>query len=473
MTTSPSRAAADLDRLRHETAALYRFVQNIRDYASKTGGPRVYSEAGHRFLNHIGEIADATLLFLDRFPAAAPADASLRSSYLQKLATLQSCWETFHKFVKPAADCDTMHFPLPLVEALSHQVRQLRGFARVHFAVFHTDELTYLQLNTGRLRGLSKRLVALVPTAKIFPHELGLIGIPYSASKAVFANCIIAHEIGHFVFQTSASENWRLSLDQAVELEIHAVFADITEPEWIDPIKVARECIRAWVQELFCDLFAVGLIGPAYSLAYVEFSRLHHLLEPEHNLSTSPADVNASHPSDHWRLDWQTQMLERLGWWPLVDGSTADAARALQRIRAPISGQPVPPINRANIDDLLFPKSQEAFRRIASALLKRVEELLEPIRPDTTRFEKLYLAIHPYLALGVVPSTIQFDGSDHFPDPVTLLNAGYKFYLESLPELISNVKDAKPESISERAYWGDKLELWIMKALEDYSLRNH
>ncbi len=55
------------------------------------------------------------------------------------------------------------------------------------------------------------------------------------------------------------------------------------------------------------------------------------------------------------------------------------------------------------------------------------------------------------------------------PSPVTLLNAGYQFYLTKLDTLIKSI-NKNPEDFSERTRWATRLEEWIGKAIEDERL---
>jgi hypothetical protein len=69
-----------------------------------------------------------------------------------------------------------------------------------------------------------------------------------------------------------------------------------------------------------------------------------------------------------------------------------------------------------------------------------------------------------------VPSTLVLDGGRLvYPDPITIINASYRFYLESVPDLVDNIR-GQDESAGTRAKWVERLELWTLKAIEDHSL---
>lgn len=75
-----------------------------------------------------------------------------------------------------------------------------------------------------------------------------------------------------------------------------------------------------------------------------------------------------------------------------------------------------------------------------------------------------------YLSRGVVPSTLIQRRKGVFPNPVTLINAAYLFYLENLPELMGRIKGQRPRILSERNKWSERVESWTLKALEDIRL---
>jgi hypothetical protein len=52
-------------------------------------------------------------------------------------------------------------------------------------------------------------------------------------------------------------------------------------------------------------------------------------------------------------------------------------------------------------------------------------------------------AIEKYLSWGVVPATIIRDGRAFRPDPVILINATYRFYLEGIPTLVSRINQPR------------------------------
>lgn len=99
---------------------------------------------------------------------------------------------------------------------------------------------------------------------------------------------------------------------------------------------------------------------------------------------------------------------------------------------------------------------------------------------------RYHRSIEQYLNNGVIPSTVMLENSllrrglaaagwgpkprGQHPGFVPIINAAYKFYLESLPQLLRNIEDADDTSCVDRNHWMTRLEMWTMKAIEDSEL---
>lgn len=85
-------------------------------------------------------------------------------------------------------------------------------------------------------------------------------------------------------------------------------------------------------------------------------------------------------------------------------------------------------------------------------------------------FTKFHASVEEYLRNGIVPSTVLLGSHPCNPDPVTVLNASYKFYLESLDSLMERIAEQDPSRTRDRNRWIKRLELWTIKAMEDHKL---
>lgn len=265
-------------QVEHDAASLLRFVDGLIILIRRSQSARVYSATSATLLKYLEDLGEATKSFLEAFPKKLPSEERLHQAYLQKLSTIRDGWYTLHQFVKVALDADTLSVPVAFLEALFRRFRSIPIFSAARFAVLHTHDVNYLQISANWMRRRTQQLASLIPGAPEFPGDFGLIGIPYSQSEAVFVNCIIPHEMGHFAYQQGPARGqleaeYSRSLDSAFGNA--AILPDPQERAWW------RDRLASWSEEMFCDLIGVRMVGPAYSLALVELLDLGGLLSAE------------------------------------------------------------------------------------------------------------------------------------------------------------------------------------------------
>lgn len=263
----PGATPLHIETLQRDAAALFSFVDSVCLHCQEGPEAPAYLSPSTTFFRYIRRLGDATKAFLNAFPGSAPKDQKLYQFYRQKLETIRSGWFEFHQFIKPAVDADTLNVPYALVEALTRRLNRIPEFRKTKFVLFHFHEVNYLQVRVSEIKKTANRLASLIPDSRDFPPDLGMIGIPYSQSSSLYLNCLIAHEIGHFVFQNLQLRQKLLPhVGQSLKLSLGAKFAS-AGAEYLD---WSRDRLLSWSEELFCDLFAIWLVGPCYALAYVE-----------------------------------------------------------------------------------------------------------------------------------------------------------------------------------------------------------
>jgi hypothetical protein len=241
-----------------------------------------------------------------------------------------------------------------------------------------------------------------------------------------------------------------------------------------------RKTVLQWAKEIFCDLFAIRLVGPCYSFAYIELFDLTNLLNKSATLLIGDnADSQAqsyraypSHPSHPFRVKAQAELLKADGWWEVimnVDSRECAVIGALLDLKfdtfieaEETSEQRRDPFVRALID--ILPQTRKQVGDITDGIDVRLHE-----------YSLLYDEIAEYLSNGVVPSTLNTKdsaGTLHkvHPSPITLLNASYRFYLQGVEGLMARIKGQNPSSPHDRTAWMRRIEHWTMKALEDVAL---
>jgi hypothetical protein len=460
--------------LERDAAALFSFVDSVCEVVPERRKSTQYLNPSEIFFSYIRQLADTTKAYLDTFPGTAPKDPRLFQSFRQKLETIRLSWFEFHQFIKAAADADTLSIPHSLVETLTKRLNLVRGFAKTRFAIFHSDELNYFQVRVSAMKETADKLKSIIPNQPPFPENLGLIGIPYSQSSSLYLNCLISHEMGHFVFQRSDIRDKLLpAIESALKRTLGAQLsatgpADLT---W------SKDRLAAWAEELFCDLFAIWLTGPCYSFSYVELFGLTTNIDPSARSGFNVTDKSVifwrNHPADLFRIKQHVFLLQELGWWNEIKTIKSHYIQVLTSAVA---------IDEASLQVHTLDKQPAYANSTLQAFLllpPRIRELLVEVMRDAdgkelecgvAHYKKFARLILEYLSEAVVPSSV-FDGKDHrYPNTVSLLNASMRFYLESLEELMNGIEHQNTSLASHRSRWIKKIESLTGKAIEDHYL---
>jgi hypothetical protein len=461
------------DQLQREVASLYAFVETVSRACAPPPQAVSYSESSSKFFDYISHLAECTKKHIADFESHAEDDAEEFVEARTELWTLRAAWRELHQFIKPSVDADTLNQPTAMVAALVSRLNELKGFESTDFTIFHTDSFDYSQVNPSATEDAVTQLARIVD-AEGFPANLGLIGIPNSQGKALFLNCLLAHEIGEYAYAKRGIEAG-LASDAAAALEKHIGKEFATSP--LTAQSLMTKTVLQWAKEIFCDLFAVRLIGPSYSFAYIELFDLMNLLNKDGNLivgdnTKPPIQSYRAHPSHPFRVKAQAELLKGEGWWDLIkdlDSRQCAVLRALLELNLDsfieaeeaVGGDRVPFV-KALVDVIPQVKTQ-------------VGNVTNGIDPRLHEYSMLWKPIAEYLSNGIVPSTLNVTDSagilqEVHATPITLLNASYRFYLEGVETLMSRIKGQNLSSAQDRTAWMKRIENWTTKALEDVAL---
>jgi hypothetical protein len=303
---------------------------------------------------------------------------------------------------------------------------------------------------------------------------LGLIGIPNSQGNALFLNCLLAHEIGEYAYAKRGIEP-SLAASAAAALEKH-VGQEFAAQSLTVQSRMTKTVLQ-WAKEIFCDLFAVRLIGPCYSFAYVELFDMPNLLNKDGTLivgDTAKPQIQSyrAYPSHPYRVKAQSELLREEGWWDLIkdlDSRHFTVLRALLELN---------PDTFIEAEEAAVGGTAPFVKALADVMpqaKKQVGIVTNGIDPRLHEYSMLCKPIAEYLSNGIVPSTLNVLVStgrlqEVHPTPITLLNASYRFYLEGVEELMSRIKSQNLSSPQDRTAWMKRIENWTTKALEDVAL---
>jgi hypothetical protein len=255
---------------------------------------------------------------------------------------------------------------------------------------------------------------------------------------------------------------------RAAEQELLKNFGTQLKP--LDRIGITG-ILTQWSEELFCDLFAVRLVGFCYPFAYIELFDGSKALDGNSAFSSARAsgmtDFDESYPPDLFRLKQQVEILVKDQWWSdlvLVDShyvKVLEAAKQMTDTDFDFPGMTDP-------DRVL-----KAFFTIVPKIFSELESLTTGLGSACGRWKTEHVAVESYLEHGVVPSSLlEKEGEAKFnqPDSIALVNSAYKFYVESLHRLLAHIKDADDSDVRTRSEWASKVEVWTAKAIEDIGL---
>jgi hypothetical protein len=459
-----------LDALRHDGAALSAFISKVAEYCTPRDYPS-YVGSSKEFFSYISDLAIATKEYISKFiasidPALPQSDPRDFYTQTQLLSTLRISWFELHSVIKPSFDADTLHTPGALVSALTKRLQKIPGFERARFSVIHTTDLNYYQIDSSTIRDLANSIAVIVSGAKPFPEDLGIVAIPYSQSSSIFLNTALAHEMGHFSFQKRNEKQRLVNIINPI-LQANPSAAAIGSDIWW-----CRDRVLAWCQEIYCDLFALSLIGPSFSFGYIELFALTR--DPALALTSKVMGKKSphlsfaqSHPATALRLREHVKFMQSkmVGWWNEISKSKSHLVSLLGHANQLDDNEFEFPHRIA--DATLTQICLETFLKVLPSIHDLVEETCQNIKPDIAEFLLNKDLIQQYLSYGIVPSRLIQGGVAREPSGLALVNASHLFYLEMLDVLIDKIEGADAKDLENRSFWTMRVEAWIAKALED------
>jgi hypothetical protein len=457
--------------LRHDLTALYAFIDYIvGDYISGDKGDAestvAYGPAASHFLDFVRELATSCKDYIESWKVD---DEDEYEDRREELGTIRAAWKELHKLIKPALDADTLKIPSAVVDGIVRRFNQLPNNANAEFALFHSSEFSYVEVRTADLGRIASKLRAIVPNAPLFPGQLGLIGIPYSQGKAAFSNCLIAHEIGHYVYRQQALDG---PLRSKIDNSLSKVIDNYGKKDETTKGRMITTVIR-WAEELFCDFFGIQLVGPAYTGAYMEAYDLYAVLnndgDPSNQRLPPRLDFFEKHPSHIYRLKQQAIFLHESAWWDHLDVFSSRFAGMLRTL--------IDLKLDSHYESLKFGELVPALDSIIPEIKQGIGVAFTDVDDGFTEFQRLNPTIQQYLSNGIVPSTLVVRTGNKVGDveitpvsPFVLLNSGMQFYLTQIDSFIQSIKGESVDDFSRRLHWIRRVEQWISKAIEDQSL---
>jgi hypothetical protein len=227
-------------------------------------------------------------------------------------------------------------------------------------------------------------------------------------------------------------------------------------------LALAVKIVQNWTQEIFCDLFAIRLLGPAFSFALVEILSMLGFLSSKLSVKFNP-----THPASACRFAEHVNMLTADSWMEAIKDIKSEQKKLLEAFA-------MIPRSRYNfyLDDTTR-GPQALVNAFLDSVIPAIRKLVHELTPESNfavrRFGRVRHDIEECLKVGVVP-IMQHSNS---PDPVSLINSAFCFYLTSLPEVITNFEGPGADrDVDIYSKWTRRLEMWTMKAIEDSQIQD-
>jgi hypothetical protein len=456
------------EQLVQDAVSLIRFVSSIADLCEDRSSAPAHLPSSERFFAYIQELSNATGKYISESLKTKHTPAELLQ-LRNEIGSLRASWRFLHQFIKSSLDADTLRLPTALIQATIDRFREIPKFKNADFVIYHSDEFNYLNVKLDVFKQQADQISGLVSGPQ-FPLNLSIIGIPYSQASSLFWNCLIPHEMGHYVFgELALAVKFKKQIESELLVRLSATVT-------LEQRGQITELLAHWIEELFCDIFAVRILGLCFSIAFTELFDVAMFLDETGNLpvaATRGETEFRKYPPDLLRVREQTRVLQKDGWWDMalslgsqysnaMDASNKvpDSSFLCSALQVELKVDPVPVLG--------------AFFAVLPKLELELEQCTVGLPNCSQDWKDSAETIERYLGLGIVPSTLRNrEKKEEFhPSPVALLNSAYRFYVRSMPSLMSHIAKADPNEIESRVQWTRRVETWTAKAIEDVLLLN-
>jgi hypothetical protein len=449
----------DLEGFLHDAASLRELADAIAQFAQAHQTNSVYLDPTTDFLNYVRSLHQKAGAHLES--AVKSAALSWRRTFTErrKLALLKEFWREIHSYVNQAVEGHTLQVPVQLIHLIHTQLSRVRQLENAKVVILISPELNYFNYRLAYLENLTEHL-ADVSGIPRFPKSLGFIAIPYSQPLSLFMNLLVYHEVGHFAYATLAKES-----DLTGPVEVALTKGDVYQMADGQIQAWMRRVLLCWAEEIYSDLFALELTGPAFTFAAFEFFSLYGVLD-----ATEAVAFSDSHPAPACRFHEHFRSLRATGWIPELRSLRVQQIELLTRLAV----LPASDYRYSFYDSPVIGKHLvEAFLSILPTVRRLVRGSFKGPSRAVRDFRTWNPLISQALNHGVVPSRVIRRKKEEFPSPEAVVNSAFCFYLKNLPAFVKTIRtipEQRPDSPEHRAKWSRRLQLWTLKALEDHRL---
>lgn len=463
------------EQVKNEGFCLLALCRDLSEFISSGRTRKTYLHQTEYFLEYIVKSLKSIEKAV-RKAVGQKIDEELLKSKLREFNLIKKALSSLYVLTKETIDSDTLSIPYSLTMLLNDIAKKIEELDSAGLVVLGSSDLMYYKYNLERLRNLTRNLGFAIKDYPPLPEDIGILKFPYCAAHDVLMNCILFHEMGHYIYErTKLEESFLRKIEE--ELAEFVINEDILEK--LKPVQprvawnrlsiYVRGLMAAWADEIFADIFAVRILGPAFHLA---------CLQIENILPTNiegDKDFSRTHPADKFRFKIHAEWLKEGGWNNVIAKHTPEISKRLEdckelkiedfkiKCQSPLKG------NEALEEKLhkwMLEKFGEMVLKIEGKVSNKVAKVERPI-DDFTTTDRL---VTEYLEHGVVPSTVCDEQKNKYhPNPTTILNSGFFFYLGGMKKLIEKIR-AKVRQPEKRLKYEKRLNEWLAKAIDDWQI---
>jgi len=467
------------DKVRNEGFCLLRLCKDLSEFIDSGRTRKSYLYETEGFLEYITSSLKAVDGFvrktINKKMAHPLAKAKLREfDFIRKVLS----W--LYILVKEAIDADTLSIPYSLTIFLNHTATKMQKQGKVSLVVLGSSDLMYYKCNLKHLRNLTRHLEStVIKDYPVLPEDIGILKFPYCAAQEILVNCILFHEMGHYIYEKT---NLEQSFLNDIESNLTKFVQDnkiIEELRPKDPILAFNKLLiyvggltASWADEIFADIVAIRILGPAFHLACLELEQvLPTHIERNRNFSRT-------HPADDFRFKMHAKWLNKGKWDDTIRNRTPeifDRLTVCKKLRLKnnyFSINCKPPLeDKQDLEDKLHKWMFQEFEKMVKKIEPVVSAELKNLPKPFYDFNENYKFVTTCLEHGVVPSTVYNEKKQKrcHPNPTTILNSGFFFYLGGMDKLLEKVESNDPD-IDKRIHYEKRLNQWLAKAIEDWQI---
>jgi hypothetical protein len=130
----------------------------------------------------------------------------------------------------------------------------------------------------------------------------------------------------------------------------------------------------------------------------------------------------------------------------------------------------LPPSGDPDLLPLVWPRLLAIFFPMCAKAHQKADEVLAGRDNPAEHFRSTYVEIRNSLAHAIVPSTLLGKEKPFLAHPTAVINTAVAHWVNGMEGVFDLVSKSDPSSVKDNAFLEGRLELWAMKAVEDWLL---